>query len=811
MSTPAIVYIAAIVSLAVPIAVAAAMDFHAPDPLRTVCYLAVAIISSRIKVALPGLKGTMSSAFFISLVAIWELSFPEALLIVTAGTLTQSWAKTRSRPSIVRAAFNLAAFAIATLAAHNTMHVILGPLNSHILKVISGSLVYFGLNAILIAGAIALSEGRPLLRLTGESCVWGFPFFLIGASIAAVATKVSGAAGWETSLLTYAVVMVVHHYYRVYLRHLESEKRHVTEMAALHLRTIEALALAIDAKDDLNHDHLKRLRIFSVEIGRELGLGEDDIEAIKAAALLHDIGKLAVPEHIVSKPGLLTAQEIQKMRIHPIVGAEILEQVDFPYPVVPIVRAHHERWDGTGYPDGLSGENIPIGARILAAVDCLDALASDRSYRKALPLADAMAHVASESGTGFDPQVVEVLQRRYRELEQKALAQPDGRVWRPARKPHPGSWQAPAVEEEAPAARAARVLPSPRASFLSSIAAARQEAQFVLEVTRDLGNSLSLHETLSVVGARLEQLVPHDAVAIYLRHGGTLRAEHVRGEDLRMLSSLEIPVGEGLSGWVALENQPIMNGNPSVEASYLNDPSVFSVLRSALAVPLAEGDKVVGVLTLYRLEKDGFTEDNLRVLMAINSKLANAVSNALRFQQVESSAAIDVLTGLPNARALFTHLDLQVARCKVDETSLAVVVCDLDGFKTVNDRWGHLEGNRVLQLVSKGFRGTIRDSDYVARMGGDEFVIVLPNVDAGQIQSLTPRLEQAASRAGHDVTGTDVLSVSIGVALCPMQASTAEELITLADKDMYKRKAERKRRRSTSSSTLPALEAAAHG
>ena len=119
---------------------------------------------------------------------------------------------------------------------------------------------------------------------------------------------------------------------------------------------------------------------------RNWGSPESELEALRAAALLHDIGKLAVPEHIISKPGKLTPEEFEKMKIHPVVGAEILERVKFPYPVVPIVRSHHEKWDGSGYPDGLKGEDIPIGARILAAVDCLDALASDRQYRKAIPL-----------------------------------------------------------------------------------------------------------------------------------------------------------------------------------------------------------------------------------------------------------------------------------------------------------------------------------------------------------------------------------------------------------------------------------------
>src|SRR6202040_1805026 len=161
-------------------------------------------------------------------------------------------------------------------------------------------------------------------------------------------------------------------------------------------------------------------QIYATEISRELDLPEDESNALRAASVLHDIGKLAVPEHIISKPGKLTPEEFEKMKIHPIVGAEILERVQFPYPVVPIVRAHHEKWDGSGYPYGLKGDEIPIGARILAAVDCLDALASDRQYRRALPLDEAMKVVQKESGTSFDPRVVEVLTKHYVRLEKMA-------------------------------------------------------------------------------------------------------------------------------------------------------------------------------------------------------------------------------------------------------------------------------------------------------------------------------------------------------------------------------------------------------
>ena len=248
---------------------------------------------------------------------------------------------------------------------------------------------------------IGLTEDKPISKVWTESYLWLFPYYMVGAAIAGFVSFLNRHIGWQASLLVLPPIYLMYRSYRLYLGKLEAEKQHAEKLSSLHLRTIEALALAIEAKDQTTGEHLQRVRIYAMELARDLGLTEDETEALRAASVLHDIGKLAVPEHIISKPGKLTPEEFEKMKIHPIVGAEILEQVDFPYPVVPIVRAHHEKWDGSGYPNGLEGEAIPIGARILAAVDCLDALASDRQYRKALPLHDAMAKVASEAGHQF--------------------------------------------------------------------------------------------------------------------------------------------------------------------------------------------------------------------------------------------------------------------------------------------------------------------------------------------------------------------------------------------------------------------------
>src|SRR5205085_9712346 len=170
--------------------------------------------------------------------------------------------------------------------------------------------------------------------------------------------------------------------------------------------------------------------------------------------------------------------------------------------------------------------------------------------------------------------------------------------------------------------------------------------------------------------------------------------------------------------------KPIINGNPSVEPGYLNDPSKFSTLRSALAVPLEGVAGIIGVLALYGADRDAFTADHLRILLAVSGTMALAIENALKYQQAENSATTDYLTGLPNARSLFMQLDRELARCKRDDTSLTVMVSDMDGFKQINDRFGHLEGNRVLRLFAHSLKETSREYDYVARMGGGEFVVI---------------------------------------------------------------------------------------
>jgi len=799
MTIQAKAFIALVMVLGIAALTAGLLHPAWPDGARFACYLVAVVFASVFKVSLPGINGSMSVNLLVVLISVVELSPAETLSLGCVAAVVQTWWHTR-RFSPLRILFNAAQIACAIQLCYWVFHGSTSLLGTQVpLRLMATAIAYFLANTIPVAAVVSLTEQRPFPRIWAECYFWSFPNYLVGAAVAWLVTWSNALLGWQASALIIPVVYLMYRSYQLYVGKLENEKDHVEQMAALHLRTIEALALAIDAKDHTTHEHLQRVRVFALAIGREMGLSDAGLEALRAASLLHDIGKLAVPEHIINKPGRLSPEEFEKMKIHPIVGGEILERVNFPYPVVPIVRAHHEKWDGTGYPDGLKGEQIPIGARILAAVDCLDALSSDRQYRRAMPLEEAMREVAAGAGKQFDPQVVEILQRSYADLERMAHS-------------GPGSSDALRLPKDlkvitngaAPAAgfEKAHKRGSSEGGFLASIVAARYEAQALLEFSIDLGRSLSLDETLSVVAARLRRLIPYDAIAIYLLREGKLIPAFVTGDDYRMFSSLEIPMGEGLSGWVAQNRKPIVNGNPSVEPGYLNDPQRASSMSSALAVPLVgNDDQVLGVLALYKLEADAFSNDHLRVVQAIIEKIAASIENAVKYQAASDSATTDYLTGLPNARSLFLQLDAEIARCNRERRGLAVIVCDLDGFKHVNDEFGHLAGNQVLETFAGKLKLACREYDYVSRMGGDEFVILAPGLKRDGVRDICDRIHAVAATGCKEVCCGVAMSASVGIAFYPEDTDDAAQLLVEADKRMYAMKKDR--RRAGSILTMP--------
>jgi diguanylate cyclase (GGDEF)-like protein/putative nucleotidyltransferase with HDIG domain len=772
------------------------LRFDQSNMSQFAAYLVLALLASVFRVGLNTQQGRVSLNVFFVPLGLVALHPSQALVLACGALGVESWSEWTDKEEqpapmsrLGHALFSLATAAIAvSMGEVAYKRFVPGPNSLHLALqyLLTGATYFVGVSFPGAFLTTLQTQRRSLGSVWKERHLWQLPYYVGSTVLAGLLARANETFhGWQIPMLAFLAGYLIYRSYRLYMGRLEDGRTHAEEVASLHLRTIEALALAIDAKDETTHDHLMRVQVYALEIAKDLGLSESDTEALRAASLLHDIGKLAVPEHIISKPGRLTPEEFEKMKIHPVVGAEILERVKFPYPVVPIVRSHHERWDGSGYPDGLKGEAIPVGARILAVVDCLDALASDRQYRKALPLDQAIGVVVQEAGRSFDPRIVEVLARRYIELEKMAAAHTVEPL-RLSKDLKVEAGEAPAAgfvgtgqSSDAPAVE--------RADFLQKIAAARQEAHTLFELAQSIGNSLSLDETLSVVSVRLRRLVPFDAMAVYVRDGDHLVTAFATGENARLFSELRIPVGQGLSGWVAENDRPILNGNPSVEPGYLNDRAKFSTLRSALAVPLEGVQGVVAVLALYRSERDGFTRDHLGLLQAVSSKLSLSIENALRYHQAETSATTDFLTNLPNARSLFLHLEAEIERCRGENSPLAVLVCDIDNFKQINDEYGHVEGNRALRSVATALRSRCRGQDYVARMGGDEFVLVLPGLPPENVEARTGGLRRIVLEQVRLEVGFE-LHLSVGAATLPEDGQDAETLLSSADRVMYKAK-----------------------
>jgi len=749
-------------------------------------YLACAVVAA-LGLKLTTHRNAIPAGFLVMLLAIEDLSLPELLFIACAVSLLGELQEAgRRMPRTSTLTFSIASGTLSIASAqvvHQTIALL--PYNALFpAPVIASSLVLllnWGLARTLVKespvslGQVLRTECRPLL-----------PWFVGLAYLAYLVRSAAILNHMNPGLVALPMLFALDTAFRAWFdskaKHREElaalQKRSLEKLAALHQRTLETLAVAIDGRDHTTHMHLRRVQFYVRAVGQELKLSQEQLEHLNVAALLHDIGKLGIPDHILLKPGALSPEEWEKMKTHPMSGAEMLARMNFPDPVLQIVATHHEKWDGTGYPRGVKEEQIPIGARILSAVDCLDALASDRPYRAALPIDMAMARVAKEAGRSFDPTVVSLLQRRYVELERMAWGEVmENRPAEGADAPGRdlGKLSATLNAESRPAAN----------SILDPIVSARQETQLLQTLANALTHSLGASEVTSAIHERLKAMVGHNTLAIYVSRGDELEPIEIVGEHSHLFGRESFPIAKGLSGRVIQHRTSILNGDPCMEFGFKSDSLVVYKLQSALAVPMIGPKGMAGVMTLYHTDRHAFNRDHLRLLEAVSQHVAPAVESALRYHDTEKLAVTDHLTGVPNARSLELHLHRELSRAQREDTSVGVLVCDLNGFKQVNDRFGHLKGNDVLQAVARGLQDVCRKSDYVARMGGDEFVIVVPGLREDLSMSYVERLQSVAQAAGWTVCNEQCLSISVGTAIYPHDGTDAEVLLAEADRRMY--------------------------
>ena len=566
--------------------------------------------------------------------------------------------------------------------------------------------------------------------------------------------------------------------YRNSKKRLQAKTDEIAALSALHLATAEALATAIDAKDQTTHCHVRRVQIYAAGMGEVFGLPADEIAALKAGALLHDVGKLAVPPHILNKPGPLTPAEFEKMKIHTVVGAQILARVNFPYPVIPIVRHHHEQWDGRGYPDKLRGQQIPMTARIISVVDCFDSVREDRPFRRGMTLGEATALLLRGAGIHFDPLVVEQFIKHLPQFETQIEAL--------------GLQHQPANHEPEPLQLSDVDLTQTRerGSYIAydQIKKAHREVYALYEIARTFGTSLNVEHTLEILVDKVGHVVSFDTCVVYIydEMKGYASARHVVGKNAQKLASRCIALGEGVTGFALANRSPVNQLHPSLDFTDIN-PEAGIKYRSMASLPLFKDDVLLGALSVYSSELEQYSDDHMRLLETVTRLASDALGNAMRHAEAESNALTDPLTGLPNARYLSLRFDEEAARARRTDRAFQVVMLDLDEFKNVNDTFGHKAGDKMLREMANIIASQLREYDFLARYGGDEFVALVQEVVGSQVDELCLRIENAVSKFSLMVGRNRFarVGISIGTATFGIDGETLDQLVIAADQKMY--------------------------
>jgi diguanylate cyclase (GGDEF)-like protein/putative nucleotidyltransferase with HDIG domain len=786
------VYVASvIVAGAIVMAVCLPLADFTHQPILFAALVALASAAAALKVTLPLTTSgsTMSVSYAVDFASLLLLGPHETMVVAVASALCQSHVNNKNRNPLHRTLFNMAVLVLTVQGAGLVLLWLTDPSADLTMSTIARPLVgaattYFLLNTGMIATAIALSTAEPILTTWQTNFLWSAPSYFVGAGAAAIVAALVTKTGYWFAPLGFAPIYLTYRTYKVYMGRIEDEQRHVQQTSDLHLATIEALARAIDAKDQNTQMHIRRVQMYAAGLAKAVGLSPSAIQGVKTAALLHDIGKLAVPEHILSKPGPLTQEEFQKIRIHPEVGAEIIAAVPFPYPVAPIILSHHERWDGKGYPQGLKGEEIPIGARILTIVDYFDAVTTERPYHKALSHDSAIGLLKHETGRALDESLVNM----FVEILPTLVAEADAVE------------QALMTADAAPQSEAAGSIAAGLASGHASsnafenIAMAHREIYALYEIAQSMGTSLGVADTMALVSSKLTKIVPWSGCALFLSNadGDALKCRYAAGVDAPQLLNTSLKVGEGLAGWVARNRRTLVNANPSVTFDAVSLKTTR--LHSAIVVPLYFNDSFIGCLALYHTDKDRYSEDHRRLIERVGEQAGAVLHNAIVFEQTQEDSLTDPLTALPNRRSMFVHLSRELSRAERLKSQVALIVMDIDGFKTINDSYGHHVGDHALREVSLALQGALRPYDLCVRYAGDEFIVVLTDCSREAADAKRLELQHRVAQINVEVRPGKLvpLAVSAGASVFPHDGLTYEALLAEADHRMYRDKSARR-------------------
>ena len=767
-------------------------------------YLVLAALASSRKIRLMRHRSdednvSLSLGYVLTCTALLRFGPAAAVLVSAFGSLSNGLFPLAKRQPTHQLLFNVSTAAVETWVAG----LVFLWLNQHSLTLrnpgtypaVAGfSLVYFLLNTGMVSVILALCTEQKPLAVWRETFVWTAPSYFAGACISTLAILLFSSHIGFVLLLLAPLGWVVFQNYSTTAARTEEKQQHIEELqigkehlAELYLSTIGSLALAIDAKDQYTHQHILRVQRYAVAAARHIGLAGIELEAITMGALLHDIGKLGVPEYVLLKPGRLTDEEFAKIKQHPQIGADILHPVEFPWPVLPVVRSHHEKWDGTGYPDGLKGEEIPRTARILAVADVYDALTSSRSYRSAWTHERACEVIIKDRGTHFDPVIADAFLEIITGVVEEMAREGDGPL--------------------AVAGTLGKVPSTPADQAAHAIHRASSELWALYEVVQTLSSSLGLQETLEILSRKLEAILPGTGALFLLRDADSAGSVGTAGSVGMTGMRVHAAVGlnrEYFTGARTLGPASTSLQVTSSRVTYLggydaddllltaSQSAQWTALQTSLIVPIVHQGEVLGTVNLYHPQPDAFSAHDKQMLETIAERAAAALYNGLLFDRTRSQDATDPLTGLRNIRCITQHVE----DCCQAGRPFALLCLDLDSFKPINDNFGHQKGDQVLRDLSALFIAEVRAEDVVARYGGDKFLVYVHGGGLAEAAALASRIREAveAYEPGllHPRLGALHLGVSIGMGCFPIDGSDFTGLLTAAESTMYREKTERK-------------------
>ena len=735
------------------------------------------LLSGSFTVRIPTIPARLSvSETFVFAAAILYGPAAATVIVVLDSLIISLWLKRSSR-NLSRVLFNTAAPAIAIWCATHAFFVTAAipplvvktqPILSLVAPLLLLALLYFVLNSWLIAGAVGFERRLSPFQVWRDNFLWLSLNYFSGASVAALLLPYLQEKNWaffRVAGILLPLLLISYLTFKTALGRVDDANKHLSELNRLYLSTIETLAMAIDAKDQITHGHIRRVQQYAVGLATRVGITETaQIRAIEAASLLHDMGKLAVPEYILNKPGKLTPAEFEKMKLHASVGADILSAIDFPYPVVPIVRHHHENWDGSGYPDGIKGSDIPIGARILSVVDCFDALTSDRPYRPRLSNADAIAILVERRGSMYDPLIVDTFIAVHAEL---APPSEDG--------------SSSAQGLSAISKDIQRQSEPDTGTGLSDISASTEEMVVLFDMARSLAAPLALTDAAERVSKQLRRVLPASTTVFYTYDvvQDELAVAHASGEHAGLFYGIRIPRGQRLTGWVAANRQTILNSDPVLDLGEIARSSQPR-LRTCLSTPLINEGTIVGVLSLYSAHRAGFSQDHRRIAEAVARQVAPIFGAGARSDTAFNHIQREVKD---NGSLPVPAIDVELAADfsgAVSANSVTIALVQL----TMTYRSGQTTypSEQSMALIAGLIRPALRGSDVLLHYGSGELVVLFGNGAIGTATRFARRISDLiyeSTRLAQDLE-LSALRVRVGVAVSPSDGTNIESLIGAA-------------------------------